>query len=83
MVQVCIRLTLGEAKSSEIVVDLSVPSTGCLFQPIKCSFELAHMRLAAEDLKSFRLLNVHLFLNDPIKECSLHIHLMNVPTHLH
>ena len=83
LVQVCICLTLGEAKSSEIAVDMSVPSTGCLFQPIQRSFEPAHMRLAAEDLKSFRLLNVHLFLNDPIKEHNLHIHLMNVPTHLH
>ena len=50
---------------------------------IQHSFESAHMQLTIEDLKSFRLLNVHFFLNDPIKEVSLHIHLMNVPTHLH
>ena len=82
LVQVCIHLTLGEAKSSEIAVDPSVPSTWCLFHPIQRSFEPAHMWLATEDLKSFRLLNVHLFLNDPIKKHSLHIHLMNGPIHL-
>ena len=41
------------------------------------------MQLAAEDIETFRLLYVHLFLNDPIEKHSLHIRLMNFPTHLH
>ena len=46
------------------------------------SLESAHMKLMIEGLKSFRLLYVHLFLNLAIKECSLHIHLMDLPIHL-
>ena len=40
------------------------------------------MWLTAEYLKAFGLLKVHLLLNDSIEECSLHIHLVNVPSHL-
>ena len=40
------------------------------------------MRLTIEGLETFWLLNVHLFLNIPIEERGLHIHLMDLPTHL-
>ena len=53
-----------------------------LAQPVQCSLESAHMRLTAKDLKTFRLLYVHLLLNESVEEHSLHIHLMNVPPHL-
>ena len=82
LVQVRIRLTLGESKPGEVAVYPSVPSTRCLLQPVQFSLESAHMRLTAEDLETFRLLYVHLLLNDSIEERSLHIHLMDVPSHL-
>ena len=82
VVQVHIRFTLCEAQLSEVVVVPSVPSTRWLLQPVRSSLESAHMRLTIEGLKTFQPLNVHLFLNLPIEECSLHIHLMDLPTHL-
>ena len=74
--------SLFEAQPSEVVVDPGVPSMRCLLQPIQISLESAHMRLMIEGIKTFRLLYVHLFLNLAIEECSLHIHLMDLPTHL-
>ena len=59
--------TFDEAQSGEIAFYPSVPNTGCLLQPIQHSFEPAHMRLAVEDLATFGMLYVHLFLNDPIE----------------
>ena len=40
------------------------------------------MWLSVEGLKTFWLLNVHLFLNHPIEEGYLYIHLMYLPFHL-
>jgi hypothetical protein len=34
-------------------------------------------------LKSLRLLNVHLLLYETNQKCGLHIHLMDLPTHLY
>ena len=75
MLKVFIYFTFGEGQPDEIIIDPNVQSMGCLFQPIQCLLELSHMRLFVEGLKSFRLLNVHLLLNQPIEKCFLVLYL--------
>lgn len=82
MVKFFIYFTFGEAKLGEIIVDHGVLSTRRLLQSIQRSLESAHVLLSVEGLKSFNLLNVHLFLNQSIEESCLHIHLMYLPSHL-
>ena len=82
MVKICIYFTFGEAPPGEIVVNLGVPSTGCLFQSIQRSLESPHMWPSIEYLKSFKILNVHLFLNHSIDECFLHIHMMYLSSYM-
>ena len=82
MVKVHIRFTFGEAQPGEVVVNPSVLSMRCLFQPIQCSLESTHMRLTIKDIETLWLLYVQFFLNNSIEKYSFHIHLMNVPPHL-
>jgi len=53
MIDVCIQFTFGEAQTSEISINLGVPSIGCLFKTVKFSLDSAHMILSIKCLKNF------------------------------
>lgn len=82
MIKVCVYFNFGEAQTSEIGIDPRIKSTGCLPESIQCTLEYAHMQLYVKGPKSLRLLNIHLLLNKSIEECCLHIHLVDLPSHL-
>lgn len=83
IVQVRVNFTLGEAQSYKVVVSLGISFPRCLLEPIKRYPHLANMCGFVEILKSLKLLNIYLFLNNFIKEGCHHIHLVDPPPHLH
>ena len=52
----------------------------CLF--IQGFLQPADMRFSPMNLKALQLLNIFLLLYNPIEKCGLHIHLVDLPTHL-
>ena len=78
-IKVGVSYVLGKSKTLEIAVYSSVLGPWSLLKPIQSFLELTHMGLPPMQLKSFRLFNVDLFLNLPIEEGNLHIHLMKLP----
>ena len=63
----------------EVLVNVTVSCSRCLFQSIKCLLQLENFVFFFFHLVSQWLLNVHFFLEDSIQEGRLHIHLMNSP----
>jgi len=58
MIEVFIHFTFGEAQTSEIAIDPSVPSMGLLLEAIQHSLEYAHMRLSIKSLEALFFLDV-------------------------
>ena len=81
VVKVGIRITLGEARTQKISINLQIPSFGCLLESIQGFLQATRMGLLPMNHKALKLLYIHLFLNNTIEERSLHIHLVKSPTH--
>ena len=77
-VKVAVSYALGKSKTPQIAVYPGIPSPWFLLKPLQSFLELTHMGLPPMQLKSFRLLDVDFFLNLPIEESSLYIHLMKL-----
>lgn len=83
VIEIGICFTFGESQSTKICIDSIVPCSGRLFETRKGSLESTHMCLPIICLKSLWFLYVNLFLNNTIEKDGLHIHLMDLPPHLH
>ena len=78
------KLTLASNETifNEVVVNLSVPSTGSLFQTIYGFLQLVNFVFFPINNKALRLFNIDLFFQLSIQKCRFYVKLVQQPTFL-